>query len=137
MLLLHDAASLPGTQRWLEFVGERVSIRISAAESGGTCSVAEGGLGPISGPPLHIHQNEDELIQVLEGRLRLVLDGKAFDVAAGACVPIPRRTPHSLRSLTDRPVRVVAFSPGGAEVCSPTSLNCHRKASSRLRRALA
>lgn len=85
---------LPRIQRWLEFVGERVSIRISVAESGGTCSVVEGGPGPMSGPPLHIHQNEDELIQVLEGWLRFVLDGKAFDAAAGACVLIPagRRT---------------------------------------------
>jgi uncharacterized protein YjlB len=107
VLLLHDAASLPGTQRWLEFVGERV------------------------------YQNKDELNQVLEGRLRLVLDGKAFDATAGACVPIPCGTPHSWRNLADRPVRVVAFSPGGAEVCSPASLNCRREASSRLRRTLA
>jgi quercetin dioxygenase-like cupin family protein len=137
VLLLHDAASLSGTQRWLEFAGERFSIRISAAESGGICSIVEGELGPMSGPPLHIHQNEDELIQVLEGRLRLVLNGKAFDAAAGACVPIPRGTPHSWRSLTDRPVRVVASLPGGAEVSSPAPLNYRRKASSRLRRTLA
>jgi quercetin dioxygenase-like cupin family protein len=101
---------------WNSFGGERIAIRISSQETGGAYSMAEGILGPMSGPPLHIHQHEDEIVEVLEGCLMFALDGQSFEAVAGDVIVVPRGTPHSWRNLTDLPVRARAiFTPGGAE----------------------
>jgi quercetin dioxygenase-like cupin family protein len=101
---------------WNSFGGERVAIRISSQETGGAYSVAEGIPGPISGPPLQIHQHEEEIIEVLEGRLMFALHGERFEAVAGDVIVVPRDTPHSWRYLADAPVRArTIFTPGGAK----------------------
>jgi quercetin dioxygenase-like cupin family protein len=102
--------------RWSAFAGERVAIRVSGAETGGHYAIIEAVLGSMTGPPLHQHANEDEVIEVLEGRLRFVVGEKSFDAAAGAIVVIPKGVPHTWRNLTDTPVHARAFlTPAGLE----------------------
>ncbi|WP_458098223.1 cupin domain-containing protein [Roseomonas sp. WA12] len=124
-------SNLPGfisrseDRQWLEFGGERVSIRLASKHTGGSCSIVEGVLAPLSGPPLHIHQHEDEIVQVLEGELRFMLGKEVFDVAAGSYVFIPRGMAHTWRNLTDTTVRAVGFfSPGGAEAIFAQFADC-------------
>lgn len=101
---------------WNEFAGERVAIRISAAETGGAYSIIEGILGPLSGPPLHLHANEDEVIIVTEGTLRFLVAEESFDAPAGTIVVVPRGMPHTWRNLSAAPARALGvFMPGGTE----------------------
>lgn len=104
-------------RKWMEVPGgELVSFRVKAEDVGGAYSITEGILPPLSGPPLHIHENEDEVIQVLEGSLRFVLGREVFDAEAGAIVVIPRGARHTWRNVSDTAARAQAiFTPGGAE----------------------
>lgn len=103
--------------QWFEAVpGERIAIRVRSEDVGGAYAFVEGILSPASGPPLHIHENEDEIIEVLEGSLRVVCNGEEFQAAAGTLVVIPRGAPHTWKNETNEPVRARAIlTPGGAE----------------------
>jgi uncharacterized cupin superfamily protein len=47
---------------------------------GGALSVFETTIG--AGPPLHVHDREDECIYVLDGELSVLCGGDAFDATA-------------------------------------------------------
>ena len=112
----HGVVAREAESVWYEFAGERVAIRVSGAETGGAYSIVEGVLGPTSGPPLHVHANEDEVILVIEGVLRFALADESFDAPAGTIVVVPRGVPHTWRNLSEAPARALAFfAPGGAE----------------------
>lgn len=104
-------------QRWFEAVpGERIAIRIRSDEVAGAYALVEGILSPAGGPPLHVHENEDEIIEVLEGSLRMVCNGENLEVSAGGVVVIPKGTSHTWKNEMPTPVRARAFLiPGGAE----------------------
>lgn len=71
---------------------------------------------PEFGPPLHIHHEEDELLQVLEGTVRVVC-GDNIDaiLETGGFAFLPRGVSHAFWVL-DGPARLLlVFTPGGAE----------------------
>ncbi|WP_277978872.1 cupin domain-containing protein [Sphingomonas phyllosphaerae] len=47
------------------------------------------------GPPLHVHQGEDELFYVLEGEYLVQVGDQRFSLKAGDCVLGPRGVPHA------------------------------------------
>ena len=47
-------------------------------------------------PPAHFHPEQDEHFEVLEGELRVVLDGRELHVAAGDTIDVPRGAVHSM-----------------------------------------
>jgi mannose-6-phosphate isomerase-like protein (cupin superfamily) len=84
------------TGEWLQSrPGERFSIRIPASATNGVYSVTEIVSSPGDGTPIHLHENEDEHILVLEGRARILYGDKTFDATAGTMVSLARRVPHA------------------------------------------
>ena len=77
-------------------------------------SVLETSIG--AGPPLHVHDREDECFYVLEGELSVRCGGDAFAAAAGGFVFLPRGRPHRFWAV-DRPARLLIAVPGGIEDC--------------------
>ena len=59
-----------------------------------------------SGPPSHIHPNQQETYDVLEGEAEFVLGGKTFIVKQGDKVEIPANTPHIFKNTTDAWLRM-------------------------------
>jgi len=51
------------------------------------------------GPPLHEHPNEEQFVLVLEGKLRMVLDGEVKEIGPGDLIHIPRNVSHTVRAL--------------------------------------
>ena len=47
-------------------------------------------------PPAHYHPGQDERFEVLEGALRVVLDGQERLVSAGESFEVPRGTVHAM-----------------------------------------
>lgn len=102
---------------WLETrPGEQCLIRVPAADTSGVYSFVEIITSPGDGTPMHVHQNEDEHIVVLEGTARIAYGGKVFDAEAGKVVTLLRNIPHAWgnRSNSQLRIAVVAF-PGGCE----------------------
>jgi len=51
-----------GKGRVLPVLGERVTLKLTGDESDGTCATVEISTPPQVGPPLHVHQREDEVL---------------------------------------------------------------------------
>jgi quercetin dioxygenase-like cupin family protein len=102
---------------WLQTrPGERCLIRVPAADTNGAYSFVEIVSDPGDGTPLHVHQNEDEYLFVLEGTVRLALGDKTFDTEAGTMVTLPKNIPHAWGSGTTSKLRMAFIVyPGGAE----------------------
>jgi len=60
---------------------------------------------PGSGVPEHFHTYEEHLL-VLEGALKVEVDGKTHVVQAPACVIFPPQTAHSFGCSGDKPVHL-------------------------------
>ena len=61
--------------RALWFLGNLVTVKAAAEDTGGRVSVVEFLNPPGFAPPLHRHLHEDEMFLVLEGEARFLCDG--------------------------------------------------------------
>lgn len=110
-------ASNARAMEWLQTrPGERCSIRVAASETNGAYSFVEIVSSPGDGTPMHVHQNENEHIVVLEGTARIARGDEVFDATAGTMVPLPRKIPHAWGNRSNSPLRIaVVVFPGGCE----------------------
>lgn len=95
--------------------GETVTFLVTREDSGGALLELEMEADPrASGATEHIHPNITERYEMLEGRLRLKLEGSEATVSAGQKLEIPAGTAHSFWNPDDAPARVrVRFEPAG------------------------
>ena len=102
---------------WLQTrPGERCCIRVSAADTNGAYSVVEIVAEAGDSTPIHVHQNEDEHLHILEGAARIAYGDERFDAAAGETVSLRRGVPHAWGNASASPLRMVVIaSPGGCE----------------------
>ena len=100
---------------WLQSrPGERFSIRIPASATNGSYSVTEILSSPGDSTTVHLHENEDEHILIVEGTARVLYGYKTFDATAGTMVSLARRIPHAWGNPTDTPIRLMITAiPGG------------------------
>src|SRR5690349_11284532 len=94
-----------------------VTVKLAARESEqGRVSALEFLAPPGFGPPLHIHHREDEILQILDGSVRVVCGDADVVAGAGALAFLPRGVAHTFRVIGDEPARMLAiFTPGGVE----------------------
>jgi mannose-6-phosphate isomerase-like protein (cupin superfamily) len=102
---------------WLQTrPGECCLIRVSATDTNGVYSVVEIVSSPGDSTPMHVHQNEDEHILVLEGTARIACGDKLFDAEAGSTVVLAKNIPHAWGNPSNSALRiVVTCMPGGVE----------------------
>ncbi len=62
-----------------------------------------------------MHSREDELFYVLEGAFDVYVGADAFKVATGACIFLPKCTPHAFVIRSPRLRLLTLFTPGGLE----------------------
>ena len=107
----------PGEGNLIRQANATVTIKLEAHQAeDGRVGAAEFSFPPRFGPPLHIHHREDEILQVLEGTLRVVCGDLDTTLDAGGFAYLPRGVPHTFRVEGDEPARALAlFTPGGAE----------------------
>jgi mannose-6-phosphate isomerase-like protein (cupin superfamily) len=81
---------------WLQSrPAERFSIRVPASATNGYYSVTEILSSPGDSTPVHLHENEDEHILVVEGTAWVLHGEKTFDATAGTMVSLARGIPHA------------------------------------------
>lgn len=66
---------------------------------------------PGGGPPLHAHETEEAHV-LLEGRYRVLIGERRFDVTGPATVRIPPGIAHTFVNTSDRVIHVVGILPG-------------------------
>jgi quercetin dioxygenase-like cupin family protein len=102
-----------GDARWV--MGEIDSIKATAAQTAGLFGLKESKAPKGSGPPLHIHEHEDEACYVLEGEVTFFVGDDVIPASSGAWVYLPRRIPHSLRIDSGQARTLWLVIPGGFE----------------------
>jgi quercetin dioxygenase-like cupin family protein len=103
--------------------GERINafgnegiFKLTGENTGGTFTLMLGVVPPGGGPPLHVHNVDDEFFIIVEGRYNFLIAGAWTEVGPGAVVYLPRGTPHTFKNMGDKPSRHWAIlNPSGFE----------------------
>lgn len=107
--------SPPGAGRMALGFGPHL-IRISAEETEGCFGLFETDIPAGEGPPLHIHEREEEFFRVLSGRFLFVCGDTRTDVGEGGCVLLPRGVAHRFQNIGTSIGRLmIIVTPGGFE----------------------
>lgn len=88
---------------------------LTTAETGGAMAIIYGEAEPLSGPPTHIHDTEDEIFVVLEGEMTFEVAGVQFVRGPLGTAFVPRGQPHSFRTGPKGARCVTVLTPGGFE----------------------
>jgi quercetin dioxygenase-like cupin family protein len=84
------------------FLNHLATVKVSAGASDSGLALVEFVAPRGFGPPLHAHLEEDELMYVLEGSIRVDLDDdESTIVTEGAAVTLPHGTPHTWQVVSD------------------------------------
>lgn len=100
----------------LDWGNEKMSVKLGTAASGGEMTVIEAEIQPQEGPPLHVHDRENEAYYVLSGEFEFVCGEDTFRGGAGTFVHSPRGVPHRYRNVGATAGRILfSFTPAGIE----------------------
>ncbi|MBL9147924.1 MAG: cupin domain-containing protein [Phycisphaerae bacterium] len=105
--------------RRITVIGDDMLVRITGRETGNTVSLFEQRTNPGGGVPMHVHDREDELFQVLSGNVEFTIggaNGTSFVAKPGDNVWGPRRVPHAWKVIGNEQARVLVIAtPSGLE----------------------
>lgn len=97
-------------------LGSRYRFKVLGEATGGAYSLVEETLLDPGGPPMHVHDGEEEAFYVLSGRGVFVVGDERRELAAGDFVLVPRGAPHALARAGDEELRMLVItSPAGLE----------------------
>jgi quercetin dioxygenase-like cupin family protein len=97
----------------LEVLGQTVTVKVSARQSGGASTLFELTCPPGTGTPPH-REDGDETFYVLDGTMTFLVDDEVVYAGAGECVFIPRGTRHAEANTSGRAARALVVSTMGA-----------------------
>lgn len=97
-------------------IGSKSSIdrKVSGDDTAGSWSIFEAHWSQKGGPPLHVHQVEDEWFYVIDGDYEVQVGDERFRLAPGDSLLAPRHVPHTYAHLGDGRGRLlIAYQPAG------------------------
>lgn len=101
----------PGEGRSIDLGGFRMSVRATAAQTGGAFSLLEADEPAGFGPPLHMHRDAAEAFYVLEGEYLFFIEDREYICRAGSLVFIPAGVPHGFRVGKVRSRKLNIYTP--------------------------
>jgi quercetin dioxygenase-like cupin family protein len=97
------------------FGGGVLTIKATAEETDGAFLLFEDEMARGKTTPLHVHDDEDETLYVLQGEIRVHIDGQDHEVGPNGVAVAPRGVPHAFL-VTSETARVLTLqTPGSAE----------------------
>ena len=93
----------------------RITVKTAGAETGNAFSQIETDDPRGSGPPLHLHHNEDETFYVVEGEVTVIVGGERIDLGPGDYLFAPRDIPHTTIVTSESARVITTISPAGLE----------------------
>jgi quercetin dioxygenase-like cupin family protein len=93
----------------------RITVKAGPEETGNAFSqfVVDDPRG--SGPPLHVHHNEDETFYILEGQVTMFVGDERIELEAGDYFFGARGIPHAYLVRSEHARMLVTISPSGSE----------------------
>ena len=79
------------------FLNHLATVKIGAGDSASGMNAVEFTAPRGFGPPLHVHREEDELMYVIEGTVRLQFGDETVVAETGAVVSLPCGIPHTFQ----------------------------------------
>lgn len=70
-------------------------------------------LGPMAGPPLHLHKFQDEVFQIIEGEFLFQVGDQKIKASAGDFVFGPRKVAHTFYQLSKKAHMTFGYNPSG------------------------
>lgn len=89
------------------------SLKASRLTTGGALTLYEASVG--AGPPLHVHDREDECFYVLHGAMSARCGDETFEAGTGSFVFLPRGRPHRFWAVAEDARVLLIAVPGGIE----------------------
>ncbi|MFY9915136.1 MAG: cupin domain-containing protein [Nocardioidaceae bacterium] len=103
-----------GEQRW--FAGGGVfTWKATCADTDGAMLMFEDHLEGGKVTPMHFHPDADETFCMLDGEIKLVIDGEETVLGAGGVAVIPRNVPHAFMVKTPTARMLCVQTPGDGE----------------------
>jgi quercetin dioxygenase-like cupin family protein len=96
-----------GEGKKLLLTGHELTLKLTSRETGGESYVYEVVTPPGVGMPLHVHQIEDEIIQVIDGEFEVQIGDQTYKATSGSLIYFPRNIPHGFLNLGARPLRTL------------------------------
>ncbi|RRO16985.1 cupin domain-containing protein [Saccharopolyspora rhizosphaerae] len=95
------AVTTGDTQEVLHFLGQRYRVRVSGQDTAGTFAVLDTEATRGHGSPMHLHRHDCEIFLVLEGALRIVVDGQEHEAGADSAAVLPAGHPHGFVVISE------------------------------------
>jgi quercetin dioxygenase-like cupin family protein len=91
-------------------------LTLPGSATGGALAILENLADPGRGPPLHVHEREDEALHLMQGRLKVRVGDRVWEITSGESAFLPRGTPHAWKAMGDAPSRLLLLvTPAGFE----------------------
>jgi quercetin dioxygenase-like cupin family protein len=103
------------TGRTLRVAGGSVEVLLSSEETRGQMTLVSMRNDVGAATPVHFHEDEGELLQVLTGVYEVELDGVRRLAVPGEIAWMPPGVPHAWRVACGPASATVVFTPGGIE----------------------
>lgn len=95
--------------------GGLLTMKATSEETAGALLLFEDFMSHGKTTPLHIHENEDETLYVLDGELLVHIDGNESRVGARGVAVAPRGVPHAFLVVSQTARVLTMQTPGSAE----------------------
>jgi mannose-6-phosphate isomerase-like protein (cupin superfamily) len=90
-------------------------LKVSGKDTGGQFCLFETAneAGPMAGPPLHVHPNQDEVFMIVEGEFIFQVGTERIAASAGDVVFGPRNVPHTFYQKSKKARMIFSYNPAG------------------------
>jgi len=100
----------------LNVLGDNQNIKLRGEDTNGQYTLIEQNNNPGIGIPPHVHENEDEVFQVLEGQVEMQVGDVLTTLTAGDLIFCPKGVPHSWKVIGNENARaMLSIFPAGLE----------------------
>lgn len=100
----------------LNVLGDNQKIKLTGEDTNGKYTLIEQNNEPGIGIPPHVHENEDEVFQVLSGEVEMSIGNQTTTLKAGDLIFCPRGISHSWRVVGEEKARaMLSIFPAGLE----------------------
>lgn len=95
-----------------EHVGNGLRLRVPSAATEGALTTHEGVLAPGERVPLHVHDEADQLLYVVDGEVEVTVGSSTWIARREDLVSKPHGVPHGFANIGAEPARVLEITAG-------------------------